>query len=213
MPSNALGGKSPIPVLLHVSDPLSEAGARAQLSDQRAIVLVGNSSRPETVPLLVTNSADEEVVTQWCASTPADGPRAVLVTGRLRQSGLPNLVAGGVGAVVWRHEATGARLVRAITAVARGEADMPADLVRTLMDQVGGLLPHIPGRSSGSTGLTAREVSILRRAADGDETGEIADRLGYSERTIKRDLHELMKRLGLRNRAHAVAYALRAGYL
>ncbi|WRZ89773.1 helix-turn-helix transcriptional regulator [Streptomyces sp. NBC_01007] len=56
-------------------------------------------------------------------------------------------------------------------------------------------------------------MSILRRAADGDETGEIADRLGYSERTIKRDLHELMKRLGLRNRAHAVAYALRAGYL
>ncbi|MET9506711.1 response regulator transcription factor [Streptomyces sp. NPDC006622] len=213
MPSNAFGGKSPIPVLLHVSDPLSEAGARAQLSDQRAIALVGNSSRPGTVPLLVTNSADEEVVTQWCASAPADGPRAVLVTGRLRQSGLPNLVAGGVGAVVWRHEATGPRLVRAVTAVARGEADMPADLVRALMDQVGGLLPQTPGRSSGSTALTAREVSILRRAADGDETGEIADRLGYSERTIKRDLHELMKRLGLRNRAHAVAYALRAGYL
>ncbi|WP_328672285.1 helix-turn-helix transcriptional regulator [Streptomyces sp. NBC_00328] len=213
MPSNALGGTSPIPVLLHAADPLSEAGARAQLGDQRAIVLVGNGSRPETVPLLVTNSADEELVTGWCADAPADGPRAVLVTGRLRQSGLPNLVAGGIGAVVWRHEATGPRLVRAVTAVARGEADMPADLVRALMDQVGGLLPRTPGRPSSSTALTAREVSILRRAADGDETGEIADRLGYSERTIKRDLHELMKRLGLRNRAHAVAYALRAGYL
>ncbi|WRZ89772.1 hypothetical protein OHB54_12285 [Streptomyces sp. NBC_01007] len=125
--------------------PLSEAGARAQLGDQRTIVLVGNSSRPETVPLLVTNSADEEMVTQWCADAPADGPRAVLVTGRLRQSGLPNLVAGGIGAVAWRHEATGPRLVRAVTAVARGEADMPADLVRALMDQVGGLLPPDPG--------------------------------------------------------------------
>jgi DNA-binding NarL/FixJ family response regulator len=213
MPSSAFGGKSPIPVLLHASDPLSDAGVRVQLGDQRAVVLVDGSFRPDTVSLLVADSADDEMVTQWCATTLAKGLRAVLVTGRLRQSGLPDIIAGGIGAVVWRHEATGPRLVRAVTAVARGEGDIPADLVRALMDQVGGMRPGAPGRSSLPAALTPREVSILRRAADGDETGEIADRLGYSERTIKRDLHALMKRLGLRNRAHAVAYAMRAGYL
>ncbi|MFH9044596.1 LuxR C-terminal-related transcriptional regulator [Streptomyces sp. NPDC017966] len=214
MPSPTVGGKSPIPVLLHASDPLSEAGARARLSDQRAIVLTGDGSRPGTVSLLVANSADDEMVTQWCASAPAGGPRAVLVTGRLRKAGLSSIVAGGIGAVVWRHEATGPRLVRAVTAVARGEGDMPADLVRALMDQVSSLLTQgVPGCSPRLAMLTSREVSILRGAADGEETGEIADRLGYSERTIKRDLHDLMKRLHLRNRTHAVAYAMRAGYM
>ncbi|MEU1691689.1 helix-turn-helix transcriptional regulator [Streptomyces hirsutus] len=214
MPSHALGGKHPIPVLLHASDPLSEAGARAQLSDQRAIVLTPDGSRPGTVPLLVADSADDEMVTRWCATAPPDGPRAVLVTGRLRQSGLSNVIAGGIGAVVRRHEANGPRLVRAVTAVARGEGDIPADLVRALMDQVSSLLPQTAaGRSPRPTVLTAREVSILRWAADGEETRQIADRLGYSERTVKRDLHDLMKRLHLRNRTHAVAYAMRAGYM
>lgn len=212
MLSDARSGKPPIPVLLHAADPLSEAGARAQLADQKAIVLVDDRSYPGAVPLLVTGSADDEMVTRWGAGSTPKGPRAVLVTCRLRQSVLPNLVTRGIGAVVWRHDATGPRMARAVTAVARGEADMPADLVRALMDQISGL-PQPAGRPSGTSALTAREVNILRRAAEGDETGEIADRLGYSERTIKRDLHELMKRLQLRTRAHAVAYAMRTGHL
>ncbi|PJM91794.1 helix-turn-helix transcriptional regulator [Streptomyces sp. CB01373] len=133
-----LGGKSPVPVLLHASDPLSDAGVRAHLADQRAVALVGDISRPGTVSLLVADSADDETVTQWCAGAASKGLRAVLVTARLRQSGLADIIAGGIGAVAWRHEATGPRLVRAVTAVARGEGDVPADLIRALMDHTGG---------------------------------------------------------------------------
>jgi DNA-binding NarL/FixJ family response regulator len=50
---------------------------------------------------------------------------------------------------------------------------------------------------------------VLRLVADGYETREIASKLSYSERTVKNVLHELTSRLQLRNRAHAVAYALR----
>jgi DNA-binding NarL/FixJ family response regulator len=38
-------------------------------------------------------------------------------------------------------------------------------------------------------------------------------KLAYSERTIKNIVHELLERLELRNRAHAVAYAMRVGAL
>jgi DNA-binding CsgD family transcriptional regulator len=56
-------------------------------------------------------------------------------------------------------------------------------------------------------------VEVLRLLADGLDTVEIADRLNYSERTIKNVLHAMMTRLNLRNRSHAVAFGLRCGAL
>ncbi len=47
----------------------------------------------------------------------------------------------------------------------------------------------------------------------GLENAEIAQRMQYSERTVKSILYALMERLQLRNRSHAVAFAMRAGVL
>nr|WP_269327708.1 helix-turn-helix transcriptional regulator [Kineosporia mesophila] len=63
------------------------------------------------------------------------------------------------------------------------------------------------------SGLERREVEVLALIADGLDTAEIAERMQYSERTVKNILSGVMARLGLRNRSHAVAYALRAGLL
>ncbi|MFJ1551309.1 hypothetical protein [Streptomyces sp. NPDC088246] len=41
----------------------------------------------------------------------------------------------------------------------------------------------------------------------------MAKKLAYSERTIKSVLHELMTGFQLRNRSHAVAYAMRQGLI
>jgi DNA-binding CsgD family transcriptional regulator len=49
--------------------------------------------------------------------------------------------------------------------------------------------------------------------ADGHETSEIAQCLAYSQRTVTTVVHDITQRFRLRNRAHAVAYALRAGLL
>jgi DNA-binding NarL/FixJ family response regulator len=49
--------------------------------------------------------------------------------------------------------------------------------------------------------------------ADGLDTGEIGQRLFYSERTVKNIVHDITSRLHLRNRTHAVAYALRQGFI
>jgi DNA-binding NarL/FixJ family response regulator len=56
-------------------------------------------------------------------------------------------------------------------------------------------------------------VEVLRLIADGFDTREIASKLSYSERTVKNVLHGITTRLRLRNRAHAVAYALRNGLI
>jgi len=49
--------------------------------------------------------------------------------------------------------------------------------------------------------------------ADGYSTAEIARELAYSERTIKNSIHDLTTRLQLRNRSHAVAFAVRQGLI
>jgi DNA-binding NarL/FixJ family response regulator len=54
---------------------------------------------------------------------------------------------------------------------------------------------------------------VLRLMADGFDTGEIGQRLFYSERTVKNIVHDITSRLHLRNRTHAVAYALRQGFI
>ncbi|MET8577396.1 response regulator transcription factor [Streptomyces sp. NPDC005012] len=59
--------------------------------------------------------------------------------------------------------------------------------------------------------LTARQTSVLRLMAEGHGNADIALLLGCSEHTVKNVIYELMTRLQARNRAHAVARAVRQG--
>ena len=68
-------------------------------------------------------------------------------------------------------------------------------------------------RGMAFSGLTDREANVLRLVADGYDTAEIADRLAWSERTVKNVIHDITTRHQLRNRSHAVAYAVRAGLI
>jgi DNA-binding NarL/FixJ family response regulator len=58
--------------------------------------------------------------------------------------------------------------------------------------------------------LTTRDVEVLRLLADGRTTADIAQVLAYSESTVKQLVHAILQSLGARNRAHAVALAIRA---
>ena len=57
--------------------------------------------------------------------------------------------------------------------------------------------------------LLERELVVLRLVAEGNGNAEIASILGCSAHTVKNTIHDLMVRVGLRNRAHATAYAIR----
>lgn len=54
---------------------------------------------------------------------------------------------------------------------------------------------------------------MLKLLADGFDTTEVATRLCYSERTVKNVVQDITRRHNLRNRTHAVTYALRQGLI
>ncbi|NKI39904.1 response regulator transcription factor [Streptomyces sp. LD120] len=202
-----------MPVTVAAPDPLSREGA-ASLLRHRPEIEMREDSGPGTVALLVEDALDEDALTRVRRLVRGEGTRAVLVTATLRENELLDVIGCGVGAIVWRREATAHRLVQAVLAAARGEGDLPADLLGRLISQVGTLHRGTAGRSGvPSLGLAPREVDVLRLIAEGLDTGEIAGKLSYSERTVKNVMHGLTTRLHLRNRAHAVAYALREGYI
>ncbi|MGZ3116262.1 helix-turn-helix transcriptional regulator [Streptomyces sp. H62] len=202
-----------VPVAVSAPDPISREGAVSQLRRHPEIDL-REESGPGTVALLIADTLDEATLTRLRRLVRSEGARAVLVVGTIRESELLDVVECGVGAIVWRHEATAHRLVQAVLAAARGDGDLPADLLGRLISQVGTLHRGAAGRPGApSLGLAPREVDVLRLVAEGLDTGEIAGKLSYSERTVKNVMHGLTTRLHLRNRAHAVAFALREGYI
>jgi DNA-binding NarL/FixJ family response regulator len=65
--------------------------------------------------------------------------------------------------------------------------------------------------SAGAVRLTEREVQVLRGMADGKSNAEIGREIFVSEDTVKTHARRLFRKLGARDRAHAVAAGFRAG--
>ena len=163
---------------------------------------------------MLTETVDAAVAATLRRLVRGGDARVVLVVERMREAELLEAVECGVAAILWRREATAPRLGQAVLAASRGEGDPPADLLGRLIMQMGRLRRSVQGLPGFTPpGVSEREADILRLVAEGWDTAEIAAKLSYSERTVKNVLHGLTTRRQLRNRAHAVAYALREGYI
>ncbi|QDQ09831.1 helix-turn-helix transcriptional regulator [Streptomyces spectabilis] len=205
----------PVLVTVHASDPISQAGVVSQLRQCAEITVADDIQRDRgQVALLVVGTVDEATLVSLRRLVHAENVRVVLVVDRMRGADVLDVAGCGVTAVVRRREATPARLLRAVLAAHQGHGDLPPDLLGRLIAQMGRLQSSAQGPTRlAPAEMTPREVDILRLVADGLDTAEVAAKLAYSERTVKNDLQNLTSRLHLRNRTHAVAYALRAGYI
>lgn len=202
--------RAAVRVRVYASDPISEFGIAACLRHHGEVRLVA-AGQPATVAVAVADGLDEERL-RWLRALRHDGGvSVVLVTGNVDPRMLVAAVEAGICAVISRSEVTPEKLVHAVLAASRGDAELPPRLLRHLLDQVRRLNRHAD--ASAFAGLADRERDVLRLAAEGLSTREIADSLNYSERTIKTVLQDLTIRLHLRNRTHAVAYALRKGWI
>jgi DNA-binding NarL/FixJ family response regulator len=204
-----------VAVQVLAKDPISQAGVASQLRPRPEVRVVGATEGDDArIVVVVVDAVDDDAVATLRLIQRHGTARSVLVAGRLDDSDLVRAAETGVVGLVRRAEATPDRLINVITAAASGEGSVPPDLLGRLLDQVGKLQRHVLGpRGIMFTGLAPREVDVLRLLADGLDTQEIALKLAYSERTVKNVVHDVTSRLQLKNRSHAVAYALREGLI
>ncbi|MFF2007861.1 response regulator transcription factor [Streptomyces sp. NPDC058195] len=203
-------------VALRAQDPISQAGVASQLRTRPEVSVVewGEGETSPQIVIVVVDAVDETVLTMLRHIQRTSASRTVLVTTDIDEQKLVSAAECGVAGVVRRSESTPEHLVQVIGTVARGEGHLPSDLLGRLLEEVGRLQGQVLGpRGLHFTGLAAREVDVLRLVAEGYDTADIATKLSYSERTIKNVLHSVMTRLQLRNRSHAVAYAMRQGLI
>ncbi|MEA2844712.1 MAG: hypothetical protein QOJ69_2383 [Actinomycetota bacterium] len=204
-----------IPVFVYASDPISETGIAGQLRGQPAVRVVDEADVDmAAVAIIVTDEIDEEATRAIRAVQRNGVPRVVVVVTRVDDGGLLAALEAGACGIIRRGEARSDRLVAAVRAAVAGDGTMPPDLLGRLLDQIGRLQRQVLApRGLTIAGLAEREIEVLRLIADGLDTNEIAGRLCYSERTVKNVIHDVTSRLQLRNRSHAVAYAMRQGLI
>jgi len=212
-----------VPVLVYADDPVNRSGVEAQLRGRSGIELrdvddwdddAPRDDEPPAVAVLVVDEVDQAAARSIRALARRNHTRVLVVAGRLDDAGVLAVTEAGAAGLLRRADAVPERLVPAVTAVAAGEGTVPPDLLGRLLEQVGQLQRQVLSpRGLTFSGLAQREVQVLRLVADGADTAEIARTLAYSERTVKNIIHDVTSRLQLRNRSHAVAWAVRQGLI
>jgi DNA-binding NarL/FixJ family response regulator len=115
---------------------------------------------------------------------------------------LPAIEAGATGYLL--KDAPRDELFRAVRAAARGEAVLSPSVATRLMGQL---------RSPAKEPLSQRELEVLRLIARGSTNREAAAQLFISEATVKTHLLHIYAKLGVNDRAAAVAAAFERGLL
>jgi DNA-binding NarL/FixJ family response regulator len=116
------------------------------------------------------------------------------------------------GAMGYLTKDAGAReIVQAIQTVHAGEALLDPAVQARVIQQLRTGQPHAKPAPTLPDDLTPREADVLRLIAQGLNNREIADRLFVTEATVKTHINNLFSKIGVRDRAQAVVYAMRNG--
>ncbi|MFQ6266649.1 response regulator transcription factor [Kutzneria viridogrisea] len=203
-------------VMVCATDPILRGGVAMTLRARPEVHLVDESfGDPEHTVVLAVGDRLDDRVRQLLRGLYARGYRKiVLIAGDIDDNEVLAAVESGVCAVARRGDTSAEALVQLVHAAMAGEGALPPDLLGRLLDRVARLQRQVlEPRGLHLAGMTARETEVLRLVAQGLSTKEIADKLCYSQRTVKSVLHDVTKRFQLRNRSHAVAFALREGLI
>ena len=135
----------------------------------------------------------------------------VLTTFHVDEAVLAALRAGASGFIL--KDAAPTELVAAVRAVAAGEAWLDPAVARQLIDEFASRSdPGLPSPDD-LRALTGREREVLVLIAHGLSNAEISDFLVIGEGTTKTHVGRIFAKLGLRDRAQAVATAYRCGLI
>ena len=199
--------------ILSVDDhPLFREALRAVIDSQSDMILVAEATsgvealqkfrehRPDItlMDLRLTDSSGIEAMTAIRAQFPV--ARVIIIStyeGEIETQSA--LLAGAKGHILkTMHPREVATTIREVYADTRQVPPPPSDLI---------------GAEASDQGLTSREVEVLARVASGNRIRDIGQRLFITEDTVRNHLTHIMRKLGARDQASALAIAASRGFI
>ncbi len=208
-------GRKPLQVILADDHHVVRAGIRSIVEGSGACIIAETDDCEEAIHLVLAQQPDIVLMDiQFPHGSGIDATRRILsaaphikvlilsmhdgehfVTGALEAGASGYLLKS-----VLAHE-----LVAALHAVAKGECYLSSGITRPLVERA----LRTPKRPPEA--LTAMQRQIVALSGQGIHMKEIGDRLKRHPKTIARQLRQIMDKLGLRNPADLLRYAMREG--
>jgi DNA-binding NarL/FixJ family response regulator len=205
-------------VLLADDHALVRAGMRSLLRDIEGVEVVGEAAdggqarapaareRPDVVLLDIAMKGMNGLEAAARLRELHPGIKVIILSMHAGEEYVLQALRAGAAAYLIKDSAT-AELELALRSVMRGETYLSPAISRQVVE---GYVQRV-GAGAGEDPLTPRQREVLKRIAEGRSTKEIAFDLGLSVKTVETHRAQVMERLGIRDIAGLVRYAMRSG--
>ena len=116
------------------------------------------------------------------------------------------LEVGAAGYIL--KDAPAPKLINAVREVYRGKKCISSQVMEKLVEDFHARPRGKHSRVSRASTLTPREREVIKMIAEGNSVREIANLLGLSVKTVEAHKFNLMRKLGIHNKAQLVTYAI-----
>jgi NarL family two-component system response regulator LiaR len=212
---------SPIRVLIVDDHLVVREGLISLLESAKEIEIVGQAENGPTA-LSRTRALNPDVVLldirmpgssglDICRTLQMQSPksRVIILTTYEEEDYLFRALGSGAWGYVLKT-ASYDELVNAIMSVASGHRLLSAPMVDKLIEHFGELARE---KARLESGFAQSELDIIRLLAEGATNREIADRLHWSEVSVKRKLQSIFEKLDVQDRTSAAIEAMRRGLI
>ena len=171
----------------------------AEVDGRETVILAVSSLQPDVVVIDDEIASDDEFAVIHAVYSASPSSRTLIMATRPRPCDLRKAVAAHATGFVSK-DASPESIGAAIRQVAMGRKALDPDLAFATLDS-----PVNP--------MTQRERSVLRLAAAGAPTAEIAWQLCLAAGTVRNHISSVITKLGARNRVDAIRIADSSGWL
>ena len=183
----------------------------AEASDGASAVRIVREHRPDVALMDIRMPGVDGIeATRRVVMDPAQTTKIVMLTTYDLDEYVYHAVRAGASGFLLKTTPP-PQLIAAVRAAAAGEMLLAPEITRRLLEEYvrrpppGGPLPAL------LADLTDRELDVLRLVARGLSNSEISAALFVSEPTVKTHINRLFRKLGVRDRIHAVVLAYETG--
>lgn len=205
------------PIIIAENQDISRSGLKAILGKDKSFQIVGCvqtgsellslfKKQPDSLCLISSSLPDTNIheLMKGLSGVNRD-VKGVVITQSTDLSHLNQCLKAGVKGYVTRN-VTSEELIEVVTSVSNGKQAFGKSISQLMVGKYADYAQKTATKSKKS--ITKREKEVLKLIVEGFTSAEIAKRLYISSRTVETHRSNLMSKLGLKNTAALVRYAL-----